>query len=334
MVGTHLAFDADATALAIAAADGDGCYIDTATLTPDDEAALGDWLADADKPKALHEAKLAMHDLAGRGWTLAGVTSDTALAAYLVRPGQRSFALDDLSLRYLRRELRADNPEQQQLSLLDDNDGVDDQAVQTLILRAGRSSTSPRRSTRSWPASTRRRCSATWSCRCSACSPSLETAGIAVDLDKLTELQSQFADQIRDAAEAAYAVIGKQINLGSPKQLQVVLFDELEMPKTKRTKTGYTTDADALQSLFDKTGHPFLQHLLAHRDVTRLKVTVDGLLNSVASDGAHPHHVQPDDRGDGPAVVHRAEPAEHPDPHRRGPPDPRRVRRRRAATPS
>ncbi len=113
----------------------------------------------------------------------------------------------------------------------------------------------------------------------------METAGIAVDLKQLSELQSEFANQIRDAAEAAYAVIGKQINLGSPKQLQVVLFDELEMPKTKRTKTGYTTDADALQSLYDKTGHPFLQHLLAHRDATRLKVTVDGLLNSVASDG-------------------------------------------------
>ncbi len=113
----------------------------------------------------------------------------------------------------------------------------------------------------------------------------LETAGIAVDLDKLSELQSEFAGQIRDAAEAAYAVIGKQINLGSPKQLQVVLFEELEMPKTKRTKTGYTTDADALQSLFDKTGHPFLQHLLAHRDATRLKVTVDGLLGSIAGDG-------------------------------------------------
>ena len=77
-----------------------------------------------------------MHDLAGRGWALAGVTSDTALAAYLVRPGQRSFSLDDLSLRYLRRELRAENAEQQQLSLLDDSDGTDDQAVQTLILRA------------------------------------------------------------------------------------------------------------------------------------------------------------------------------------------------------
>jgi DNA polymerase I len=113
----------------------------------------------------------------------------------------------------------------------------------------------------------------------------MESAGIAVDLELLSELQSEFADLIRDAAESAYGVIGKQINLGSPKQLQVVLFDELEMPKTKRTKTGYTTDADALQSLFDKTGHPFLQHLLAHRDATRLKVTVDGLLNSVGSDG-------------------------------------------------
>ncbi|WP_434780892.1 DNA polymerase, partial [Mycobacterium tuberculosis] len=109
--------------------------------------------------------------------------------------------------------------------------------------------------------------------------------GHAEDQTHQDRLQSQFGDQIRDAAEAAYGVIGKQINLGSPKQLQVVLFDELGMPKTKRTKTGYTTDADALQSLFDKTGHPFLQHLLAHRDVTRLKVTVDGLLQAVAADG-------------------------------------------------
>ena len=285
VVGTHLAFDADATALAIVAADGDGRYLDTATLTPADEAALAAWLADPERPKALHEAKLAMHDLEGRGWTLCGVTSDTALAAYLVRPGQRSFALDDLSLRYLRRELRADTPEQQQLSLLDDTEGVDDQAVQTLILRASavvdlaaaldeelaRIDSSALLTNMELPVQ-----------RALA---KMETAGIAVDLARLTELQSEFADQIRDAAEAAYAVIGKQINLGSPKQLQVVLFDELEMPKTKRTKTGYTTDADALQSLFDKTGHPFLQHLLAHRDATRLKVTVDGLLAAVGSDG-------------------------------------------------
>ena len=285
VIGSHRSFDSDTTALALASADGDGGYIDTTTLTADDEAALGAWLADPAKPKALHEAKLAIHDLAGRDWTLAGITCDTALAAYLVRPGQRSFSLDDLSVRYLRRELRAESDEQQQLSLLDDTDGVDDQAVQTAILRA-RAVTDL---ADALDAELVRIDSAALlddiELPVQRVLAELEDAGIAVDLDHLNQLQSRFGDEIRDAAEAAYAVIGKQINLGSPKQLQVVLFDELGMPKTKKTKTGYTTDADALQTLFDKTGHPFLEHLLAHRDVTRLKVTVDGLLKSVAADG-------------------------------------------------
>ena len=285
VTGTHKAFDADATALAIVSANGEGVFIDTARLDPEDEAALASWLADPGPPKALHEAKLAAHDLAGRGWKLAGVTSDTALAAYLVRPGQRSFALDDLSVRYLGRELRAETQQEQQLSLLDDADAVDDDAISALIIRAAavgeladaldielaRIDSSALLGQMELPVQ-----------RALA---EMEEAGIGVDLELLGRLQSQFADQIRDAAEAAYAVIGEQINLGSPKQLQVVLFDKLEMPKTKRTKTGYTTDADALQSLLDKTGHPFLEHLLAHRDATRLKVTVDGLLNAVASDG-------------------------------------------------
>ena len=285
VVGTHQPYDGDATALAIAAADGDGAYLETATLTPEDDAALATWLSDAAKPKALHEAKLAIHDLAGRGWTLNGVTSDTALAAYLVRPGQRSFTLDDLSLRYLRRELRAETSEQQQLSLLDDIDGTDEQAVQTAILRARAVADLADALDAELERIDSTALLGEMELRVQQALADMEAAGIAVDLGMLTELQSQFGDQIRDAAEAAYAVIGKQINLGSPKQLQVVLFEELEMPKTKRTKTGYTTDADAVQGLFEKTGHPFLQHLLTHRDVTRLKVTVDGLLNAVAADG-------------------------------------------------
>lgn len=285
VVGTHAAYDGDATALAIAAADGEGAFIDTATLTPDDEAALAAWLADENKPKALHEAKAAMHDLAGRGWRLAGVTSDIALAAYLVRPGQRSFSLDDLSVRYLKRELRAEEPEQQQLSLLDDTDGVDEQGVQTLILRARAVTDLADALDVELAAMESSALLSDMELPVQVVLAALETRGIAVDIGKLEELQSEFGDQIRDAAQAAYAVIGKEINLGSPKQLQVVLFDELEMPKTKKTKTGYTTDADALQTLFDKTAHPFLEHLLAHRDVTRLKVTVDGLLKSTAADG-------------------------------------------------
>lgn len=283
--GTHVVYDGDTTALAIAAADGDGAYLDTATLTPEDDAALAAWLADAAVPKALHEAKTARHALAGRGWTLAGVTSDTALAAYLVRPGQRSFALDDLSLRYLRRELRAESPEQQQLSLLDDPEGVDDQAVQTLILRARAIADLADALDSELAAIDSSSLLGEMELPVQCALADMERVGIAVDLPALEVLQREFGDQIRDAAEAAFGVIGKEINLGSPKQLQVVLFDELGMPKTKKTKTGYTTDADALQSLFDKTGHPFLEHLLAHRDATRLKVTVDGLLKSVAADG-------------------------------------------------
>ncbi|HUO39028.1 MAG TPA: DNA polymerase I [Mycobacterium sp.] len=285
VVGTHVPAGGDATAVAIAAPDGDGVYIDTSELTPGDEAALGRWLADQSQPKALHEAKAAIHDLAGRGWTLAAVTSDTALAAYLVRPGQRSFTLEDLSLRYLRRELRAENPEQEQLSLLDDSDGVDDQAVQTQILRARAVVDLADALDAELTRIDSQSLLGDMELPVQRVLADMERAGIGVDIDQLRKLQGQFADQIRAAADAAYAVIGKQINLGSPKQLQAVLFDELDMPKTKRTKTGYTTDADALQSLFDKTGHPFLGHLLAHRDATRLKVTVDGLLKSVAEDG-------------------------------------------------
>ena len=113
----------------------------------------------------------------------------------------------------------------------------------------------------------------------------MERTGIAVDGDHLGALEDHFAAEVKLAAEEAFAVIGKEINLGSPKQLQVVLFDELQMPKTKRTKTGYTTDADALQALYVKTEHPFLLHLLRHRDVSRLRQTIEGLLKTVSPDG-------------------------------------------------
>ncbi|WP_068269178.1 DNA polymerase I [Aldersonia kunmingensis] len=285
IVGTGTPFGGDVTALAIAASGGEGGYLEVAGLTPEDEKALAAWLADAGQPKAVHEAKFAMHALRGRGWTLEGLSSDTALAAYLVRPGQRTFNLDDLSLRYLKRELRVDKPDQGQMSLLDDEDDLTTATAETEILRAqavldladamdgelSQIESTPLLAEMELPLLT--------------VLARLEEFGIAVDLDHLHDLQSGFAAQVAEAANAAYEVIGKQINLGSPKQLQVVLFDELEMPKTKRTKTGYTTDADALQTLFEKTEHPFLEHLLAHRDATRLKVTVDGLLKSVSDDG-------------------------------------------------
>ena len=275
----------DAVGVALATADGDGAFIATAALDADDEVALAQWLADPTVPKAAHELKHAIHAVRGRGWSLLGATSDTALAAYLVRPGQRSFDLADLALRYLHRELRADEDGDGQLSLLDAPDAADVAAATAEIVRA--------RAVLDLAAALDVELAEIESTALLAemelpllvVLAEVEAAGIGVDIEHLTDLQSTFAAQIRDAASKAYAVIGKEINLGSPKQLQVVLFDELDMPKTKRTKTGYTTDAAALESLYESTGNPFLGHLLAHRDATRLKVTVDGLLKSVAEDG-------------------------------------------------
>jgi DNA polymerase-1 len=113
----------------------------------------------------------------------------------------------------------------------------------------------------------------------------MERIGIAADTDYLSDLESHFAAEVKAAAQAAYEVVGREFNLGSPKQLQEILFTELGLPKTKRIKTGYTTDADALQWLYAQSPHPLLAHLLRHRDVARLKSTVDGLLKSVSDDG-------------------------------------------------
>ncbi|RKT56700.1 DNA polymerase I [Saccharothrix australiensis] len=281
-----LAFRANGVDLeGIAFAGDEGGYVEVATLTEADENALAAWLADGDVPKAGHDLKLPLRALRARGWRLNGLTSDTALAAYLVRPGQRSFALDDLALRYLQRELRAEEPDDGQLSLLADEEEERQKTAQAAIVRAFAVSELADALDAQLVATGQDSLLATLELPLMNVLDEVEAVGIAIDAEHLAALEAHFAAGVKQAAQDAYAVIGKEINLGSPKQLQAVLFDELNMPKTKKTKTGYTTDADALQSLFEQTEHPFLQHLLAHRDVTRLKSTVDGLLKSVADDG-------------------------------------------------
>jgi DNA polymerase I len=276
----------EARAAGAAAGVPEAAYIELRGLTPDDEAALGDWLADPTVPKAAHDAKSGLHALRGRGWTLHGLSSDTALAAYLSRPGQRSFDLADLALRHLRRELRVDGEAAGgQLSLLGGEEEADAARAQAEMMQA--SAVAELASALDAELAERggSELLAEVELPLQGVLADLETAGIAVDHDALAALEAEFGAQVKQAAQDAYSVIGKEINLGSPKQLQVVLFDELGMPKTKRTKTGYTTDADALQTLYEQTGHEFLQHLLVHRDATRLKITVEGLLKSVADDG-------------------------------------------------
>jgi DNA polymerase-1 len=275
----------DLEGIALATSSGDGGYLEVSSLVEADERALAAWLADESVVKAGHELKLPLRALRARGWKLRGLNSDTGLAAYLVRPGQRSFALDDLALRYLHRELRAEETSDGQLSLLVDEEEEAQKAAMSTIVRARAVAEMADALDEELVKTNGTRLLAELELPLMLVLDDVESVGIAIDTEHLGALEAHFAAGVKQAAQDAYSVIGKEINLGSPKQLQAVLFDELDMPKTKKTKTGYTTDADALQDLLEKTEHPFLQHLLAHRDVTRLKSTVDGLLKSVADDG-------------------------------------------------
>lgn len=285
-VGLHLtgrwgSGTGDVDSLALATPAGAAAWISAETLDPADQAALGAWLADPDRPKVLHDAKGPMLALAAWGLPLAGLARDTALSAYLARPDQRSYDLADLTVRYLKRELKQGGADDGQLSL-----GLEDEAtgeVEMLHARAVLDLAAALDDELEERGGTR--LLAEVELPLVDLLAEMERTGIAVDVDHLQSLEQHFAAEVRKAADDAYAVIGKEINLGSPKQLQVVLFDELGMPKTKRTKTGYTTDADALQALYVKTEHPFLLHLLRHRDVIRLRQTIEGLLKTVASDG-------------------------------------------------
>ncbi|WP_106818511.1 DNA polymerase I [Janibacter massiliensis] len=283
VVGTWALGTGDASTIALADGAGRAAWVDLTALDPDAETALTDWLADPGRPKVLHDAKPALQRLAARGMALDGLAWDTALAAYLVKPDQRSYDLDDLLVRLTGQTLQPRVETGQGMLALDDD--VDEQAREAAA-----------------------RAAATGLVRAAQVTPleeaggtsllrdvelplvpvlaRMERTGIAVDLDALTALEKDFADKVAQAQQDAWdANDGEEVNLGSPKQLQVVLFEKKNLPKTRKTKTGWTTDADALTDLYAKTEDPFLEALLRHRDATRLRVTVEGLIKSVGDDG-------------------------------------------------
>ena len=113
----------------------------------------------------------------------------------------------------------------------------------------------------------------------------MEALGIAIQESAAEELEEYFGEEAQRAAKSAFEAVGREFNLASPKQLQEILFEQLKLPKTKKIKTGYTTDADALNWLMETTGHPVLAAILRSRDVTKLKSVVEGLRRSVEADG-------------------------------------------------
>ncbi len=280
----------DAEAIALATADGAAAYISLSELTEPAEQALRDWLADPLQPKAFHDVKGPMEALAARGLPLKGIVSDTILAAYLVQPDQRSYDLADLVLRHLGRDLRLDGETDSGQLTLDTGDGPDEADAAMVRARAVlelADALDPELEERGGSPLLR-----DVELPLVDVLAEMEGVGIAVDSEMLTGLESHFAAAVEQAAQDAFAALpqpedgsARTLNLGSPKQLQVVLFDELGMPKTKRTKTGYTTDAEALADLYAATEHPFLGALLRHRDASRLRQTVEGLIKSVSDDG-------------------------------------------------
>ncbi|MDO5730365.1 DNA polymerase I [Corynebacterium sphenisci] len=267
--GAAGAEDADAVAVAV---------LDLADLDPRDEAALAEWLADPAAPKAAHDAKTMMHALwAGPDLELAGVVHDTLLAAYLLRPSQRSYELDDVLQRHLQRGLGAGGGAGQ-LTLLDEEPPAGERAAAVLDLVAALSAELDEAGL--YPVY------ADIEVPLAPVLARMERVGIAVDVPALEELRADFAEQTAGAEAAARSLVDRpELNLGSPKQLQEVLFDQLGMPKTKRTKTGYSTAARELENLAKKSPHPFLEQVLLFREFQKMKSTVEGLIKAVAEDG-------------------------------------------------
>ncbi|MEU5895500.1 MULTISPECIES: DNA polymerase I [Streptomyces] len=271
------------TEVALAAAGGAAAWFDPATLDEADENAFAAWIADPTKPKVLHNAKAVMRVFPEHGWSVAGVTMDTALAAYLVKPGRRSFALDALSLEYLGRELAPASAADGQLAFgteEDDRAEADSLMSQArTILDLGTAFGEKLREVGASDLLT------DIELPTSALLARLERHGIAADREHLQAMEQQFAGAVQQAVKEAHAAAGHEFNLGSPKQLQEVLFGELNLPKTKKTKTGYTTDADALAWLAAQTENELPVIMLRHREQAKLRVTVEGLIKTTAADG-------------------------------------------------
>ena len=279
----------DVTRLVLASSN-EALVIDPVELSPKQEETLSEVLATASS-LIVHDAKGARHALSSRGWALGGVQFDTMLAAYLAHPDQRSHKLEDVLSRVLGVVIEEEEGDSEALFDLGDMGAGPSAAqvragklaahlhplAQTLRSRLEESSEASLLTDMEMPLS--------------VLLGQMEDVGIAADTGVLDGLSDELGKAVDAAREGAWAAAGREVNLSSPKQLQELLFDHFGLPKTKKTKTGYTTNAEALADLHAKTadeggaGHDFLGFLLTHRDRIKLKQMVDSLSATVASDG-------------------------------------------------
>ena len=244
-------------------------------LSPDDvflvhSSTMGDWATDKNVTKIAHDAKSL-----ARVNGLTGISFDTSLAAYLVNPGVRSQDLKDIQERWGDGSaINVSTPEQELLT----------SARAMFTLRD--SLTRELKERNLWDLFM------TMELPVADLLARMESIGIAVNKKGLETLAAFFEGEVSRETKAAHEAVGHEFNVASPKQLQVVLFDELGLPKTKKIKTGYTTDAESLDWLHQKSGHPVLTSLLRIRETKKLGTTVEGLIAEIAKDGRIHTHFQ------------------------------------------
>lgn len=224
---------------------------------------IGKWIENQNLQKYVHGAKQPIKILG-----MLGLKADIELLAYLVNPGSRNLGLLDLSERLLgvnsnSTDLFSDFEPLSSSWILQIHSilqsEIESKEMQNLYLELEQPTL--------------------------LLLSEMEEVGIGVDSKKLSDLSDHFSGIVSLETQSAYREAGREFNVGSPKQLQTILFDELKLPKTKKIKTGFTTDAESLEWLLSKTKHPLLKHLLRIRETSKLLTTIDGLIAATDADG-------------------------------------------------
>nr|WP_277605326.1 DNA polymerase I [Glycomyces sp. L485] len=267
---------------------GEALWFDPSQLDAEDDRAWARWLSTERHGKIVHDVKGFTWGADAAGWPRpAGLKADTVIGAYLLKPEQRNYALGDLAMQYLGREIETTAQQTNQGTLvgLDAVMADDDSRFEADCAAAGVIGELAAAETERLAERRQARLAEEMEYPLTGVLARMEITGIGADEGHFADIEASFAGKAKEATDQAHAIVGRQFNMGSPKQLQEILFDELKMPKTKRTKTGYTTNAEALGQLYTKTRHPLLEQLLRYRDVEKLKQIVASLRATIQTDG-------------------------------------------------
>ena len=262
------------------ARSSDGIAFSQDELSQDELTKLKKFLSNKETKKVVHGAKDFYKICSHLNIEFQGLISDTEISSYLVNPGLRSYELEDVAMRVLGFFPDLANENDGQLALGEESVNVDSLATRANAILSLNAALEPQIEERKLSGLLNN-----LELPLIEVLAEMELTGIAVDLKKLNNLSDEFEKLAKGYEKDAFKIVGHEFNMASPKQLQTVLFDERKLPKTKKTKTGFTTDAEALTDLFAKTKDPVLSSILSWRDITKLKQTVASLIPLAEKDG-------------------------------------------------